>query len=100
MVVLTCPKPIPKVNLVLRPKHSTAFVGFTPVNNQGERISFIATLNLRFPCDRIRPDDYVTTLGLLSWLAHESLSYQDHQWTGNVDQEQGPDCMVDGQESE
>ncbi|GFW85467.1 hypothetical protein TNCV_145121 [Trichonephila clavipes] len=37
MVVLTCPKPIPKVNLVPRPKHNTAFVEFTRVNNQGER---------------------------------------------------------------
>ncbi|GFU65622.1 hypothetical protein TNCV_635451 [Trichonephila clavipes] len=30
-------KPIPKVNLVPRPKHNTAFVGFTRVNNQGEQ---------------------------------------------------------------
>ncbi|GFU23731.1 hypothetical protein TNCV_2341211 [Trichonephila clavipes] len=37
MAVLTGPKPIPKVNLVPRPKHNTAFVGFTCVNNQGER---------------------------------------------------------------
>ncbi|GFU89205.1 hypothetical protein TNCV_2896531 [Trichonephila clavipes] len=37
MTVLTCPKPIPKVNQVPRPKHNTAFVGFTRVNNQGER---------------------------------------------------------------
>ncbi|GFU18671.1 hypothetical protein TNCV_1352541 [Trichonephila clavipes] len=37
MALLTCPKSIPKVNLVLRPKHRTAFVGFTPVNNQEER---------------------------------------------------------------
>ncbi|GFW92848.1 hypothetical protein TNCV_1736411 [Trichonephila clavipes] len=37
MAVLTCLKPIPKVNLVLKPKHNTAFVGFTRVNNQGER---------------------------------------------------------------
>ncbi|GFW27540.1 hypothetical protein TNCV_163801 [Trichonephila clavipes] len=36
MVVLTCLKPIPKVNLVPKPKHNTAFVGFTRVNNQGE----------------------------------------------------------------
>ncbi|GFW69911.1 transposable element Tcb1 transposase [Trichonephila clavipes] len=36
MAILTSPKPIPKVNLVPRPKHNTAFVGFTRVNNQGE----------------------------------------------------------------
>ncbi|GFW05592.1 hypothetical protein TNCV_4983621 [Trichonephila clavipes] len=36
MAVLTRPKPILKVNLVPRPKHNTAFVGFTRVNNQGE----------------------------------------------------------------
>ncbi|GFV54500.1 transposable element Tcb2 transposase [Trichonephila clavipes] len=36
IAVLTCPKPIPKVNLVPRPKNNTAFVGFTRVNNQGE----------------------------------------------------------------
>ncbi|GFX08609.1 hypothetical protein TNCV_4171081 [Trichonephila clavipes] len=35
--VLTCPKPNLKVNLVPRPKHNTAFLGFTRVNNQGER---------------------------------------------------------------
>ncbi|GFT13587.1 hypothetical protein TNCV_3830621 [Trichonephila clavipes] len=35
--VLTCLKPIPKVNLVPRPKHNAAFVGFTRVNNQTER---------------------------------------------------------------
>ncbi|GFY33968.1 hypothetical protein TNCV_4596761 [Trichonephila clavipes] len=37
MVVLTCPKPILKIILVPRPKQNTAFVGFTRVNNQGER---------------------------------------------------------------
>ncbi|GFV19122.1 hypothetical protein TNCV_3223401 [Trichonephila clavipes] len=37
MAVLTCLKPIPKVNLVPKPKHNTAFVVFTRVNNQGER---------------------------------------------------------------
>ncbi|GFU67819.1 hypothetical protein TNCV_4528881 [Trichonephila clavipes] len=37
MAVLTCPKPIPKVNLVSRPEHNTAFVRFTGENNQGER---------------------------------------------------------------
>ncbi|GFX26551.1 hypothetical protein TNCV_4535631 [Trichonephila clavipes] len=37
MAVLTCPKPISKAHLVPRPKHNTAFVGFTLVNNQGER---------------------------------------------------------------
>ncbi|GFV74237.1 hypothetical protein TNCV_2312351 [Trichonephila clavipes] len=37
MAVLACPKPIPKVNLVLRPKHNTAFVEFTRVNNQGKQ---------------------------------------------------------------
>ncbi|GFX51492.1 uncharacterized protein TNCV_3104251 [Trichonephila clavipes] len=36
MAVLTSPKPIPKASLVPRPKHNTAFVGFTQVNNQGE----------------------------------------------------------------
>ncbi|GFS61020.1 hypothetical protein TNCV_4955531 [Trichonephila clavipes] len=36
MAVLTSPKPIPKVNLVPRPKHNKAFVGFTRMNNQGE----------------------------------------------------------------
>ncbi|GFV40722.1 hypothetical protein TNCV_5055021 [Trichonephila clavipes] len=36
IAVLKCPKPITKVNLVPRCKHKTAFVGFTPVNNQGE----------------------------------------------------------------
>ncbi|GFX95582.1 hypothetical protein TNCV_4825971 [Trichonephila clavipes] len=35
MAVLTCPKPIPKVYLVPRPKRNTAFVGFSE-NNQGE----------------------------------------------------------------
>ncbi|GFV45387.1 uncharacterized protein TNCV_5055811 [Trichonephila clavipes] len=37
VAVLTCPKPIPKLNLVPRFKHNTTFVGFTRVNNQGER---------------------------------------------------------------
>ncbi|GFY08062.1 hypothetical protein TNCV_1354791 [Trichonephila clavipes] len=37
MAVLTCSKPIPKVNLVPRPKHNTALVGLTRVKNQGER---------------------------------------------------------------
>ncbi|GFY36022.1 nose resistant to fluoxetine protein 6 [Trichonephila clavipes] len=37
MSVLTCLKPIPKVNLVPRSKHNTAFWGFTRVNNKGER---------------------------------------------------------------
>ncbi|GFT58720.1 hypothetical protein TNCV_1360811 [Trichonephila clavipes] len=37
MAVLTCLKPLPKVNLVPRPKHNTPFVGFTRVNNQEER---------------------------------------------------------------
>ncbi|GFY20581.1 hypothetical protein TNCV_1118151 [Trichonephila clavipes] len=37
MAVLICPKPILKVNLVPRHKHNTAFVGFTRVNDQGER---------------------------------------------------------------
>ncbi|GFW34223.1 hypothetical protein TNCV_384391 [Trichonephila clavipes] len=37
MAVLTCPKPIQKVNLVTRPKHNTTFMGFIRVNNQGER---------------------------------------------------------------
>ncbi|GFV61414.1 hypothetical protein TNCV_2215281 [Trichonephila clavipes] len=37
MAVLRCPKPISKVNLVPKPRHNTAFVGFTRVNNQGER---------------------------------------------------------------
>ncbi|GFW46041.1 hypothetical protein TNCV_3276591 [Trichonephila clavipes] len=32
-----CPKQIPKVNLVRRAKHNTAFVRFTLVNNQEER---------------------------------------------------------------
>ncbi|GFW25808.1 hypothetical protein TNCV_1310681 [Trichonephila clavipes] len=36
VTVMTCPKPIPKINLVPRPKHNTAFVGFTRVNNEGE----------------------------------------------------------------
>ncbi|GFU12919.1 hypothetical protein TNCV_1678271 [Trichonephila clavipes] len=39
--VLTCPKPIPKVNLVPRPKRTTAFGGFTRVNKQGERNKYI-----------------------------------------------------------
>ncbi|GFT06475.1 hypothetical protein TNCV_3356081 [Trichonephila clavipes] len=34
--VMLCPKPIPQASLVPRPKHNTAFVGFTRVNNQGE----------------------------------------------------------------
>ncbi|GFW81685.1 hypothetical protein TNCV_2883591 [Trichonephila clavipes] len=37
MAVLTCSKPISKVNLVPRPKHNTAFMGFIRVNNQGDR---------------------------------------------------------------
>ncbi|GFU04102.1 hypothetical protein TNCV_862601 [Trichonephila clavipes] len=37
MVVLTCPKSIPKINLVPTPKYNTVFVGFTRVNNQEER---------------------------------------------------------------
>ncbi|GFU13161.1 hypothetical protein TNCV_1445651 [Trichonephila clavipes] len=37
MPVLTCPKPILKVNLVPRPKHNATFIGFISVNNQGER---------------------------------------------------------------
>ncbi|GFV74303.1 hypothetical protein TNCV_5127461 [Trichonephila clavipes] len=37
MAVLTCPKPIPKVNVDPRPKHNTAFGGLTRVKNQGER---------------------------------------------------------------
>ncbi|GFY08474.1 hypothetical protein TNCV_1358781 [Trichonephila clavipes] len=36
MSVLTGPKPILKVNVDPRPKHNTAFVGLTRVNNQGE----------------------------------------------------------------
>ncbi|GFU33368.1 hypothetical protein TNCV_4362061 [Trichonephila clavipes] len=39
MAVLTCPKPFLKVNLFPRPKYNIAFVGFTRVNNQGERNS-------------------------------------------------------------
>ncbi|GFW32964.1 hypothetical protein TNCV_1775291 [Trichonephila clavipes] len=35
MDVLPCPKPIPKVTPV-RPKHNTAFVGLTRVNDQEE----------------------------------------------------------------
>ncbi|GFV05253.1 hypothetical protein TNCV_224661 [Trichonephila clavipes] len=45
MAVLTCPKPIPKVNLVPRPKHNPAFVGFTRVNNQVERNTSKEMLN-------------------------------------------------------
>ncbi|GFV87870.1 mariner Mos1 transposase [Trichonephila clavipes] len=37
MAVWTCPKRILKVNLVPRPKHNTAFVGFTRVTSQGKR---------------------------------------------------------------
>ncbi|GFX28277.1 hypothetical protein TNCV_1125311 [Trichonephila clavipes] len=37
MAVLTCPKPIPQANLVPRPNHNKAFVGFTQLNNQGIR---------------------------------------------------------------
>ncbi|GFX54482.1 uncharacterized protein TNCV_1586671 [Trichonephila clavipes] len=37
MTVLSCPKSIPLAIPVPRPKHNTASVGFTRVNNQGER---------------------------------------------------------------
>ncbi|GFU42541.1 hypothetical protein TNCV_4556571 [Trichonephila clavipes] len=36
MDVLTCHKSIPKVNLVPRPKHNTAIVGFIRGDDQGE----------------------------------------------------------------
>ncbi|GFV56091.1 hypothetical protein TNCV_4524131 [Trichonephila clavipes] len=34
-IVKPCPKQIPKVNLVPKPNHNTALVGFTRLNNQG-----------------------------------------------------------------
>ncbi|GFV05161.1 hypothetical protein TNCV_223751 [Trichonephila clavipes] len=42
MTVLTCPKPIPKVNLVPRPKHNPAFFGvhlITKEENARTRLS-------------------------------------------------------------
>ncbi|GFV51744.1 uncharacterized protein TNCV_1321001 [Trichonephila clavipes] len=37
IAILSCPKPIPQVIPVLRPKYNTIVVRFTRVNNQGER---------------------------------------------------------------
>ncbi|GFU58160.1 uncharacterized protein TNCV_696732 [Trichonephila clavipes] len=41
------PKPIPKAIPVPRPKHNTAFVRFTRVNNQEERVAFLGFWTVR-----------------------------------------------------